>query len=53
MKYIGTCCDNFLPSFHISLSCMGAPLTVVYVAETYKMNGRFGCRVASVGNFYM
>jgi hypothetical protein len=50
-KYIWTCCDNFLPSFDIFLFYTRAPLTVVCVTETYRMRGRPGCGLASVGKF--
>jgi hypothetical protein len=53
MKYIGTWCDIFLPSFDVSLSCMRAPLIAICVAQTYKMRGRSDCGLASVGNFCM
>jgi hypothetical protein len=39
MKYIGTWCDSFLPSFDVSLSCTRALRTTIYTAETYKMRG--------------
>jgi hypothetical protein len=49
--YIGTCCDSFLSSLDISLSCTKAPLTTVCVVETYRMSGWSSCGLVRVGNF--
>jgi hypothetical protein len=52
-KYIGTSCDSFLPSLHVSRSWMRAPLTALCTVETYKMSGWSDCGLASVDNFCM
>jgi hypothetical protein len=38
-KYIGTSCDIFLSSFDTSLSFTRDPLTIVCIADTYRMSG--------------